>query len=689
MNAPREDLKASDIKQLDQRLHVRKRVGMYLGGNADDGLTVGLRELVDNAFDEVLGGYNDTTIVRFFEDGSAEVEDHGRGLPVDKNEKGVNGIILTIGTIGSGGKFSGKAISGGLNGVGASATCATSSRMDVTVYKDGKKHELSFKEGLPGFFDKPNDPTAKFTPNKEIKVSKDDRPAALRKKAPTGTTIRYWADYTVFIPGSKFNVADIDARMRATAFLLPGVTSVVEDYRDPKNPVVNTYHFEGGVSDMLPALTRHSLVTKPIHLRATTSFSEVTNVLQEDGSLKQAEVERPVDMEVAFAYTNVEETVLKSYVNIINTKNGGTHESGMWRALSRVIINHIKNNKGFLKAKEEPPILDDVRDGFVGVVSVKFPEPTFTGQEKSTLATPQMTSLVSQTIGAELQKWMSEKKNAAQVKALCQKVVEASRIRLAARQQKEVARKKSALETAASLPAKLVPAASDDSSFTELFLCEGDSALGGLKSSRSALRTAIYPLKGKPLNSYDAPLSTVLKNQEWTDLIQIIGAGVGKEFRVDDMRYSKVVILADGDADGSHIRALLIAGLWRLMPDLVRHGRLYVAMPPLFSITTTNKGKERFYALNDAELPTMLTKLKKQGYKWDKVVRHKGLGEYSADILAEVVMDPETRVLKQITVDDAEKFEQVLELTMGKNAAGRRDWIIENRELISAEQIDA
>lgn len=681
---------AKDIKQLDQRMHVRHRVGMYLGSNSDDGLTTGLREYVDNSIDEVLNGHGNEVRVTFHHDGSAEVSDNGRGLPIDKNAAGVNGIILTVGTIGSGGKFEGKGITGGLNGVGASAFVACSTRTDVTVYRDGSKYQLSFKEGIPGFFAKDADPTSKFTENKELKVSKDDRPLAERKKNPTGTTIRSWPDFSVFLPDSKFLVDELKFRFKSTAFLVPGLTIDMVDAReDAKNPVKETYHFDGGLVDMLPTLTHHPLVVNPIHIVTEGSFVETRNVLQEDGSTKRQDVTRDVSIDVAFAYTNVEDTVLRSYVNIINTKNSGTHESGLWRALSRVLTNYIKNNKGYLKAKEEPPTLEDVRDGFVGVVSVKFPEPTFTGQEKSTLATPQITALVSQTVGAELQKWLDNKKNARQVKILCQKIVEASRIRLAAKQQKEVARKKSALETSASMPAKLVPAALSDPQKVELMLCEGDSALGGLKQARDSNTTAIFPLRGKPLNAYDLHLGQILKNQEWTDLIQILGAGVGKEFKVEDMNYSKVILLADSDADGSHIRALLIAGIYRLMPQLVEEGRLFAALPPLFSITTLGKNKEKHYALNDEELPKLVAKLRKSGKKWDKIVRHKGLGEYSADILHEVVMDPETRVLKQITIDDAQKFEEVLELTMGKNAAGRRDWIVENRNLISEENIDA
>lgn len=677
---------ASDIKTLDQITHVRKRIGMYLGSNASEGVTVGLREGIDNSVDEALAGNGDTVIVRFHADNSAEVQDYGRGLPVDKNNAGINGIILTVGTIGSGGKFSGKQISGGLNGVGISAMNAASARFDVTVYRGGKKHELSFKEGKPGFFAKAEDPKAKFTPNTEIKVSTDDRSAAEKKKNPTGTKIRMWPDYTVFLPESRFIVEDIKNRLKATCFLIPNMTGIVEDYRSGKL-VTDQYHFNAGLADMIPTLTNHPLVTKPIHMVTSTSFKEMTNVLQDSGKMTQEEVERPVDIDVVFAYTNHEETVVNSYVNIIQTKQNGTHVDGMWRALSRVITNHIKENK-FLKAKEDAPTMEDVRDGFIGIISIKFPEPTFSGQSKEALATQQITSLISQTLGDHLKKWMGEKRNATQVKALCQKVVEAKRIREAAKLQKDTARKKSQLESSASMPAKLVASSSNDPETAELWICEGDSALGGLKQARDSSRVAIYPLRGKPLNVYGTPMSKVLGNREWADLIQIVGGGSGKTFDITQVRYKKLVILADGDPDGSHIATLLLCGLWKLMPDYVRQGMVYIAMPPLFSITTTGKNRERFYALNDAELAVLTKKLKASGKKWDRIQRHKGLGEYHHQILADVVGEPSTRSLKQVTVADIEAFEKTLELAFGKNANGRKEWISQAKDIVDEENLD-
>lgn len=677
---------AADIKTLDQMTHVRKRVGMYLGSNSHEGVTVGLREGLDNSVDEVLGGHGDTITVRFFPDNSAEVEDYGRGLPVDKNKAGVNGLILTVGQIGSGAKFTGKSISGGLNGVGISAMNAASARFDVTVYRSGKKHQLSFKEGKPGFFDKADDPKAKFTPNTELKISKDDRSATEQKKHPTGTTIRMWPDYTVFLPESKFIVEDIKARLKATCFLVPNLTGIIEDRRNGKVEI-DKYHFNAGLADMIPTLTHHQLVVKPVHIQTSSSFREMTNVLQDNGQMKQEEVERPVNIDVVFGYANVEETVLNSYVNIIQTRHNGTHVDGMWRALSRVITNHIKDNK-FLKVKEDAPTMEDIRDGFVGIISIKFPEPTFSGQAKESLTTPQMTSLVSQSLGDELKRWMSDKKNVTAVKIICQKVVEAKRIRESAKLQKDTARKKSQLESSASLPGKLVASSSNDPDIAELWICEGDSALGGLKQARDSSRVAIYPLRGKPLNVYDTPMSKVLANNEWSDLIQIIGGGSGKSFDITQVRYKKLVILADGDPDGSHISTLILCGLWKLMPEYLKQGMVYIAMPPLFSITTTGKNRERYYALNDVELTGLVKKLKAAGKKWDRIQRHKGLGEYAPEILADVIGEYDTRTLKQVTIADVEAFEQSLELAFGKNANDRKDWISEAKDVLDDEDLD-
>lgn len=685
---------AKDITTLEPRLLVRHRVGMYLGSNSDEGITKALLEITDNVIDETLGGHGTELHLTFHPDGSAEIQDYGRGLPVDENKEGINGIILTVGTVGSGGKFdtSNYEASGGMNGVGSAATNFTSRMFEVTVYRAGKQHQLSFKEGIPGRFATPHNPDSKFTPNNKIITTPDPRTKAQQKAHPTGTNIRFWPDYTVFVKNSTYLMEYIKFQLKSTAFLVPGINITINNNTDPENPHTETYKFDGGLPEMITTFTGHEpILPKPIHIETTGTFTEERSILQPDGSMKPGTITRNVQIDTAFTYTQTEDTILKSYVNIINTKNGGTHESGLWRALSRILINKIKTTKGLLKPKEEPPTLEDIKDGFVGALSIKFPEPTYTGQEKSNLATKEITSVISQAVGTNLEKWLNDKKNATTTKALLNRIVDASRIRLAAKELKDVERSKKTTSRTNIMPDKLVACSNKKPEETSLLLCEGDSALGGLKPARDARTIAIYPLRGKPLNIYDLSLGKVLANNEWKDLIQIIGAGMGKDFDLDKMRYHKIILVADADVDGAHIRALLISGIWRLMRPLIEAGRLYIALPPLFSITTKGKNRERHYALTQEEVDVLIKKLAKEKKTYDKIQRHKGLGEYSPEILQEVIMNPETRSLKQITLKDVESFEKILNLTLssgGKSAENRREWIIENRELISEDQLD-
>ena len=682
---------AKDIQKLEGLDHVRHRVGMYLGGNDSSGLTTAFRELLDNAVDEGNSGYGENVTLIFHKDGSAEVRDEGRGLPVDTDSKGISGIELALGNIGAGGKFnsSNYKVSGGLNGVGAAATNATSSRFDVTVFRDGKKHELSFKEGKPGHFSKPADPEADFTPGHKLKVSKDTRTTAEKKKSPTGTRIRFWPDFSVFLPGSSVLVDDIKFRAKSTAFLVPDLKFTVIDARgDDKNPIVEEYKFTSGLVDMVPTLSNNDLYVKPVHLTTKGSFSETRNVLDDNGKTERKEVEREVDIDVAFAYTaESEDTVLHSYVNLIRTNNGGTHENGMWRALSRVMTNYIKNTKGFLKAKEEPPTLEDVKDGFIGVISVKFPEPTFTGQEKSNLSTPQITALVSQVVGNELTAWFNDKKNARVAKQIGQKVVEAARVRLAAKNQKELAKKKSALESSTSMPPKLVECEFVGDPRSELMLVEGDSALGTMRKSRDSRFQALFPLRGKVLNVQKATPSKMLENAECSAMIQVMGAGSGKTFDFPERRYDRIIIETDADVDGAHIKALLITFFWKYMRELVVAGKLYAALPPLYEVKVNEgtKNEKNLYALDDEELNKLIKGLKGKKYS---LSRNKGLGEMTPDGAYQTLLNPETRKLKQITVNDVEASIAILDLAMGNAVGPRRDWISTSRHKISDDELD-
>lgn len=681
---------ANDLSYLSGLDAVKKRPGMYIGSTDSAGVQHLVFEILDNSVDEGLAGHASHIDVTFQKDGSVQVDDNGRGIPTDVNQKtGLSGMELALTKLHAGGKFGGSGYksAGGLHGVGSSVVNALSSRMDATVYRDGKRHDVSFRGGVTGIFDG-DGPDAKFTPKSGLRISADKRPAAEKKNRPSGTSIRWWHDKNIFLPGSTVNVDGIRDRARTTAFLVPQLSVTVND-NTLEEPLSETYEFEGGIADMAEYLSTDPKVATPVYIETTGEFEETVPVLQEDGTMASQPVTREVDIKIAFRWGTGYESTVKSYVNVVNTPEGGTHVKGFERGLLKSVQGALKSKRGFVKASDPAIILDDALEGMTAVVSVGFPEPQFEGQTKGKLGTNAIAKLVQTAVSENLTEWFDNRKNTAATKTVLEKIVGAMRVRVAQREQKQLARKKSALETSQSMPEKLVSCNTTDPNIAELQLCEGISALGGLRNSRSSEFQAIYPLRGKPLNTFGMPLSKILENQEISDMVQIIGAGIGKSFDLEQMRYKRIILLADGDADGGHIAVLLCSFFWKFMRPLVEDGRLYVAMPPLFSITTTGKNKERFYALNDEELEKLQKKLKKSNKKYDRIQRHKGLGEYSAEILSEVVMDPATRVLKQVTTEDVESINQVMELALGNKADPRKEWIIENRSLISDEEIDA
>lgn len=685
---------ADSLHKLDPIDHIRKRISMYLGDNTGEGgLSTALREIIDNSQDEFLNGHGKKIVLTFFADGSAEVQDSGRGIPTGINKAtGENGIVLSLAHVGAGGKFgvAGNGYSsgaGGLNGVGTTASNAVSKRFDVTVYQNGKEHKISFQKGKPGFFAKDNDPDSKFTPDRNLKSKPDPRSAKEKKERPTGTTIKMWPDEDIFIPGAKFDVDTIKFRLKSTAFLLPGLCIQVNDYRDEKNPVEETYEFDGGIAEMLETIAPDKALIKPVHFMAEGTFTEIAPIADEHGKITTGEVTRHVDIDVAFQYGEGYDTVMKSFVNIINTKHGGKHEDGFYRGLNKVIIDSIKGTRGLLKAKEEAPTGEDVKEGLTAIISVKFPEPQFVGQEKSTLGTSAITSVVYQAVTTELKAWLANKKNAAAAKVIYQKVVNASRIRVAQKVQKETARRKTSLESA-SMPSKLVDCSETNTQFSELHICEGDSALGTMKSARDSRYQALLPIRGKILNVQKATLKQMLDNAECAALIQVIGAGSGRNFDISQMRYHNVGIAVDADVDGAHIRTLLITFFWKYMRPLVEAGRLYATMPPLYVLKTKGKNSEIFYLSSDEERDKLIAKLEKAGKKYEPLQRLKGLGEMDASEFWDTTLNPETRSLRRITIADAEQAEKMLELAMGNNVESRRNWIVDSREKISDDELD-
>ena len=698
---------ADALITLDPMVHIQKRPSLTLGPFERMQL-VALREPIDNAIDEFRAGHGKQIKITLHPDGSAQIDDAGRGVPTDINSRtGENGIYMAFGKTGSGGKFgaAGSGYSGGaslgLNGVGTAATNATSSRFDTIVYRSGKQHRLSFKNGKPGHFADDSGPDAKFTESMDIIESKDTRPVAEKKARPTGTTIKFWPNKAIFGNESTYRVDELRESLRSTAFLVPGINIVLDDQagepelegKPPVEPQRDEFEFDGGIGEMIEIISSDEKLHDTIHVITEGSFKETVPVPQEDGTVKPEEVVRPVHIDVALRWGTGYDAVTKSFVNTISTPLGGTHVVGLERSLSKVFLDTIKSTRGLLKAKEEIPTLEDIREGLTAIISINQSEPSFVGQEKQRLGGTNTQRVVQQELLKEFTAWVANKKNASALKIILTKIVNASRTRLAQRAVKDTARKKNALESSTSMPAKLVSCASGDANFTELQICEGDSALGGLKGARSSEFQAIYPLKGKPLNAHGLALGKVLENNEWADLIQIIGAGVGKTFDLEQMNYKRIIMLADADADGSHIRVLLIAFFWKFMRPLVEDGRLYTALPPLFSVTTTGKTKEKFFALNQEELDKITKKLDAQKRGYGKVTRHKGLGEYDELVLASEVMDPQTRALRRITIEDAEEADRIMELAMGSsgsnNASNRREWIIDSRAIIDDDEIDA
>jgi DNA gyrase subunit B len=669
--------------------HIRKRPSLTLGPY-DHMQLVALREPIDNSIDEFKAGHGKVIKITLHADGAASVEDSGRGVPTGINKQtGENGIFMAFGKVGSGGKF-GAAGSGyaataslGLNGVGTTATNATSTRFDTIVYKkDGTVHRLSFQRGLPGHFADDSGPNAKFTPSMEVKIEKDTRSAKEKKERPTGTTIKFWPDAAIFGSESSFRVEELRETLRSTAFLVPGIRIVIDD-KVPGEEQYDDYEFDGGLPEMVETFANDKAITKTVHIQTSGEFTERVPVPQEDGSMKDEDVVRNVEIDFAFRWGDSYDNEIRSYANTLYTPLGGTHQAGFQRAMSKVFIDYIKSSRGMLKAKEEAPNLDDIQEGITAIISISQSELSFVGQDKQRLGGTETGKVVASALTQELKRWVDDKKNAAAAKAMAAKIVESMRVRVASRLQKETARKKSKLESSANLPSKLVECRESGvgSEYTELLIVEGDSALGTMRASRDARYQALLPIRGKILNVQKASTSDMLANQECSSIIQTLGAGSGKTFSLDEIRYSKVVIAADADVDGNHIRALLVTFFWKYMREFILDGRLYSIIPPLFQIALSAKD-EVIYASDQEDLDRIVKDLEKKKQKIKQISRNKGLGEMDPDPTWETMLNPENRRLKQITVQEAETASSMIELAMGDKVQPRKEWITAQRDKI-------
>lgn len=687
---------AKNLLVLEGLEAVRKRPAMYIGSTDTRGLMHCLWEIFDNGVDEALAGYGRRITVTLEKAGSILVTDEGRGIPVDVEPRtGLSGLEVVYTKLHAGGKFGGGAynVSGGLHGVGASVVNAVSVRLDVEVDRKSTVWGMSFRRGVPGVFEGEG-PDAPFTPGSGV------RKVGKAKRGVTGTRVRYWPDRQIFLPDAKLSWSKLADRARQTAFLVPGLEIVITDERgiqtDPETgdvleTVSETMRFDGGISEFAEYLATDQPVNNVMRLQGETSFTETVPMLDENGGMTPTDVDRDLGVDIALRWGTGYDTTVRSFVNIIATPKGGTHVQGFEQGLLRAFSAGLEGTR-ILKSSEEI-VKDDVLEGMTAVVTVSLAEPQFEGQTKEVLGTPPVRRLVARIVEDKMTAFLTSAKAADKpvARALMEKVVNASRTRVAARAHKENQRRKNALESS-HLPPKLKDCRSSDPDVTELFIVEGDSALGTANVARNSEHQALLPIRGKILNVQKADLGAMLKNAECASIIQVVGAGSGKTFDLDQARYGKVIFMADADSDGAHIRCLLATLFFRYMRPMVEAGRVFSAVPPLhrFELINPKRGMDKYpYTYTDADYQRTAAQLAKKGVRFKEPQRYKGLGEMDASQLKETTMDPRHRTLRRITVDDAAEAEGTFEILMGNEVAPRKQFIVEGAYRLDAEQIDA
>jgi DNA gyrase subunit B len=695
-SSPERAYLARHLQVLEGLEAVRKRPGMYVGTTDSRGLMHCLWEIIDNSVDEALAGHCDQIHVVLHSDGSVEVRDNGRGIPVDVEPKtGLSGIEVVFTKLHAGGKFGGGSYvaSGGLHGVGASVVNALSARLDVEVDRGGKVHAMSFRRGEPGVF-ADGGPDAGFAPYIE---RSELRVVGKTKRGSTGTRVRFWPDRQIFLKSAEFAYDELSARARQTSYLVPGLELIIEDQRHDE-PVVERFRHDGGLTEFVEFLAPDAPVTNVVRLHGAGHFTETVPVLDERGHMTPREVQRECTVDVAVRWGVGYDTDIRSFVNIIATPKGGTHTTGFEAGLLKAFKDQVAVNGRRLKLGTEKIEKDDVLEGLTAVVTVRLAEPQFEGQTKEVLGTAPVRGIVARVVEQELKAFLTSTKRdrRQQASLLLEKVVAAAKTRIAARLHKETTRRKNALETSA-LPAKLVDCRSDDVERSELFIVEGDSALGTAKYARNSEFQALLPIRGKILNVQKASIGDMLKNAECAAIIQVVGAGSGRTFDLAQARYGKVIFMSDADVDGAHIRSLLMTLFFRYMRPMVEAGRVYAAMPPLHRIELSDakaaakKGYDRYlYAYTDVELHKRLAELSKKGLRWkEPPQRYKGLGEMDAQQLAETTMDPRHRTLRRITMAEVAAAEETFELLMGNDVAPRKEFIVRSAHALDRSRIDA
>ncbi len=618
---------AAQIQVLEGLEAVRKRPSMYIGSISARGLHHLVYEVIDNSIDEALAGYCDHIHVRIHADNSITVTDNGRGIPVEMHKVGKPAIEVVMTVLHAGGKFGdgGYKVSGGLHGVGVSCVNALSQRMVVEVKKNGKVYEIEFAKG------------------------KTTKPLHIIGSCPeteTGTSVTFWPDASIFTE-TVYSYDTLKRRIRELAFLNKGVKIQLTDERSGADEI---FHYEGGIVSFVEFLNQGK---EPLHAKPVYVEGERQDTI----------------VEVALQYTDAYTENILTFVNNINTEEGGTHLAGLKQALTRCINDYARKN-GLLKDNEENLSGDDVREGLTCVLSLKVREPQFEGQTKTKLGNSEVRGIVDNMVTDALTEYFEE--NAPVAKKIIDKAVMASRARAAARKARDLTRRKSALEVS-SLPGKLADCTSKNAEETEIYLVEGDSAGGSAKQGRDRNFQAILPLRGKILNVEKARLDKMLNSQEIRAMITAFGCGIGEEFDVEKLRYGKIIIMTDADVDGAHIRTLLLTFFYRYMKPLVVHGNVFIAQPPLYLIRT---GKKHTYAYSDEQLQQRLDEVGRQNNPC--VQRYKGLGEMNPEQLWETTMDPSKRTVLQVQLEDAATADSVFSVLMGDKVEPRRKFIEEN-----------
>ena len=630
---------ASQIQVLEGLEAVRKRPGMYIGSTSSAGLHHLVWEIVDNSIDEALAGFATHIEIEITLENHIRVTDDGRGIPVDIQEKTGRPAVETVFTVlHAGGKFGGGGykVSGGLHGVGASVVNALSTDLTVQVFKDGNIYEQSYKRGAV---------------LEDLKI--------IGKTDKHGTSVYFVPDPEIFQETTVYDFEKLANRVRELAFLNKGLKLTITDLR-VEEPVVKTFYYEGGIKSYVEHLNKSKqvLFEEPIYVEG-----------EQDG----------IQVEVAMQYTSGYHTNLLSFTNNIHTYEGGTHESGMKTALTRVINDYARRQK-LMKENEEKLSGEDVREGLTAVVSIKHPDPQFEGQTKTKLGNSEARTITDRLFATHFDKFLMENPQVA--RKIVEKGILASKARLAAKRAREVTRKKSGLEIS-NLPGKLADCSSNDPSVSEIFIVEGDSAGGSAKQGRSRHFQAILPIRGKILNVEKASLDKILANDEIRSLFTAMGTGFGGDFDLSKARYHKLVIMTDADVDGAHIRTLLITLFYRYMRPVVEAGYVYIAQPPLYKL---KQGKQEFYIQNDEELEAKLKEL--PASPKPQISRYKGLGEMDAEQLWETTMNPQNRSMLQVTVEDAAEADQVLDMLMGDKVEPRREFIEANAKFIDVNDLD-